>query len=69
MSKSGKNVLVVNVMYWIVAASIHPVASLLTAKSGEPPKIFGVLIPIMFLGLAFGSTVMIARAMGQQKTP
>jgi hypothetical protein len=69
MTQSKKNYLVVNVMYWVVAALIHPLASLMPTGSGEPPKILTLLIPLMFIGLAFGSTVLMARAMAQQESP
>ena len=65
MSASKKNVLVVNVLYWVVAALLHPLASLLPTGSGETPKVFSLLIPILFLGLAFGSTAMVARALAE----
>ena len=65
MSASRKNVLVVNVLYWVVAALLHPLASLLPTGSGETPKVFSLLIPILFLGLAFGSTAMVARALAE----
>ena len=67
MSASKKNVLVVNVLFWVVAALLHPLASLLPTGSGETPKVFSLLIPILFVLLAFGSTAMVARALGQQK--
>jgi len=61
---SGKmSVLLVNVLYWVVAALLHPVASLLTTSNGETPKIFSLLIPLAFVGLAFGSTALMSRAM------
>ena len=65
MSASRKNVLVVNVLYWVVAALLHPLASLLATGSDETPKVFSLLIPILFLGLAFGSTAMVARALAE----
>ena len=65
MAASRKNVLVVNVLYWVVAALLHPLASLLPTGSGETPKVFSLLIPILFLGLAFGSTAMVARALAE----
>ena len=65
MAASRKNVLVVNVLYWVVAALLHPLASLLPTGSGETPKVFSLLIPILFLGLAFGSTAMVARALAK----
>lgn len=65
MSASKKKVLVVNVLFWIVAALIHPLAGLLPTGSGETPKVYSLLIPILFLLLAFGSTVMVARALAE----
>lgn len=67
MVPSKKTLLVVNVLYWVVGALLYPLANLLPTGSGETPKIFSLLIPIMFVGLAFGSTAMMARALGQQK--
>jgi hypothetical protein len=69
MSASKKNVLVVNVLFWVVGALLHPLAGLLPTGSGETPRIFAVLIPIFFIILAFGSTYMMARALGQQNEP
>ena len=65
MSASKKKVLVVNVLFWIVAALLHPLASLLPTGSGETPKVYSLLIPILFLLLAFGSTAMMARALAE----
>ena len=67
MSASKRYVLVVNVLYWGVAALIHPLASLWPTGSGEPPKVFSLLIPILFMGLAFGSTAMMARALAEPR--
>jgi hypothetical protein len=60
MANSKKNVLVVNVLFWTVAALLHPLANLLPTGSGETPKVFSQLIPMAFLLLAFGSTTMIS---------
>ena len=65
MSASKKNVLAVNVLFWVVAALLHPLASLLPTESGETPKVFSLLIPILFVLLAFGSTAMVARALAE----
>ena len=67
MDAPKKYLLVVNVLFWLVAALLHPLASLLPTSSGETPKIFSLLIPIFFLLLAFGSTYMMAQALGRQK--
>ena len=65
MPTSKKKVLEVNVLYWVVAALLHPLASLWPTGSGETPKFFSLLIPIVFLLLAFGSTAMVARALAE----
>jgi hypothetical protein len=69
MAASKKNLLVVNVLFWVVGALLHPLANLLPTGSGETPRLFAVSIPIFFLLLGFGSTYMMARALGQQKEP
>lgn len=66
MVAANKSYLVVNVLYWVVAALLQPLASLLPAGSGEPPKVLTLLIPLAFVGLAFGSTVLMARAVASQ---
>ena len=67
MASSKKGSLIVNVSYWVVAALIHPLASLLPTSSGETPKFFELLIPLIFMGLGFGSTVLLSGALGQTK--
>lgn len=62
MAYTNKNVLVVNVLFWVVGALLHPLANLVPTSSGETPKIYSLLIPMVFIGLAFGSTYMMARA-------
>lgn len=74
MGSSKKSVLVVNVLFWVVAALLHPLANLLPTGSGETPKIYSLLIPMGFIGLAFGSTHLMSRAMaslgtGEQAEP
>jgi hypothetical protein len=69
MGPVKKSVLAVNVLYRFVGALLYPLASLVPSASGHPPKFFSFLIPLMFVGLAFGSTVMMARALGQAKNP
>lgn len=69
MASSKKSSLIVNLLYWVVAALLHPLASLLPTSSGEPPKFFELLIPLIFMGLAFGSTVLLSGEFGQTKEP
>lgn len=69
MAASNKKALVVNGLFWVVAALVHPLASLAPTSSGETPKIYSLLIPIMFIGLAFGSTYLMARASSPAKEP
>lgn len=64
----NKKILVVNVLYWVVAMLLHPLSNLLTKNSDETPKIYSLLIPLMFIGLAFGSTYMMWLAIRSQCT-
>ena len=66
MSSSKKSLLVVNVLYWLVAVLLHPLSNLLPTNSGERQKIYSLLIPLIFIGLAFGSTHLVWRAMASQ---
>jgi hypothetical protein len=63
-----KKILLVNVLYWVVGALLYPIASMLPSASGQTPKVYSLLIPLAFIGLAFGSTSMIARALEPQKS-
>ena len=65
MTSSKKSAMVVNVLYWVVAAAAHPLVRLLPTGSGEPPKIFELMIPLLFVGLAFASTYLLSRAWEQ----
>jgi hypothetical protein len=67
VAASPKNLLVVNLLYWTVAALLHPLASLLPTSTGAPPKILSLLIPLFFVALASGSTYMMARAAGLKR--
>ncbi|MEO1498019.1 MAG: hypothetical protein AAFV43_12810 [Planctomycetota bacterium] len=57
-----RGLFVTNILLWIVAALLYPLSDLVTAESGEPPKFFSVLIPLVFLMLACASTAMIGKA-------
>lgn len=67
MNTGKRKILVVNVLFWIVAALLHPLASLLPTGNGETPRIFSLLIPLAFVGLAYGSTSLMSRAMQTQR--
>jgi hypothetical protein len=68
MGSGKKSVLMVNVLFWVVAALLHPLAGLLPTASGEPPKIYSLLIPLAYIGLAYGSTMLMWRAMATNGT-
>jgi len=68
MTKDSKNVLIVNLLFWVVAALLHPLSQLLPTESGEPPNFFSFLIPLIFLMLAIFSTAMISKAISNRKT-
>lgn len=66
METVKKKILLVNMLFWVVAALLQPLAGLLPTGSGETPKIFSLLIPLAFIGLAYGSTILLWRAMASQ---
>lgn len=60
-----KKLILVNLAYWIVATLVHPIAAILPTASGNPPKIFSLLIPLFFLMLAAASTYLLNTAIGK----
>jgi hypothetical protein len=69
MAVQKTNLLVTNVLFWFVAALLHPLAGLISTESGGPPRVFSLLIPLLFLLLAGGSTLLVARAGGTVAKP
>lgn len=57
----------VNLAFWIVAMLLHPLAHLLPTESGAPPKVLELLIPVLFILLAGGSTYLLKAAIGNPK--
>jgi uncharacterized membrane protein (DUF4010 family) len=68
MSKTqAKKTITVNLAFWIVAMLLHPLAGMLPTGSGDPPKIYELLLPIIFILLAGGSTYLLKTAIGEPK--
>lgn len=68
MSKAqAKKTIAVNLAFWIFAMLLHPLVGILPTGSGAPPKIFELLIPIIFILLAGGSTYLLNTAIGNAK--
>jgi hypothetical protein len=68
MSKTqAKKTITVNLVFWIVAMLLHPLAGMLPTGSGSPPKIYELLLPIIFILLAGGSTYLLKTAIGEPK--
>lgn len=63
----ARKVVVVNLAFWLVAMLLHPVTRLLPTASGSPPKIFELLIPMLFILLAGGSTYLLTSAIGKPR--
>jgi uncharacterized membrane protein YhdT len=61
----AKKLIIVNLAFWFVAALLHQMVRLLPTGSGDPPKIFEMLIPIFFIMLAGGSTYLLKSAIGK----
>ena len=68
MTKSeAKKTIAVNIAFWLVAMLVHPVIRMLPTRSGSPPKIFELLVPLLFIMLAAGSTYLLKAAIGKTK--
>ena len=63
----AKQIVIVNLAFWFVAMLLHPLIRLLPMGSGSPPKIFEMLIPVVFIMLAGGSTYLFKAAIGKPK--
>jgi hypothetical protein len=55
----------VNLAFWGVAMLVNPVIRLLPTSSGEPAKIFELLVPLFLMMLAGGSTYLMKAAIGK----
>ena len=55
-----------NAALWAIAIAVHPVATLVPTSSGEPPKIFSLLIPMFLLVLAGLSTRLVGAGAGAE---
>jgi hypothetical protein len=63
----AKKRVVVNLAYWLVAILVHPVIRLFPGESGTTPKFFEFLVPLFMVGLAIGSTLLLAGAIRAAK--
>ncbi len=57
-----KKIIAVNLALWLFAMLLHPLVQLLPTGSGDPPKLFSLLIPIFFVMLAGASTHLLSAA-------
>lgn len=63
MSESGlKSLLVRNFGFWIAAAVAYPIAHWIPTATGQPPRIFDVLVPVFVLGLGLASNAVLRAA-------
>jgi uncharacterized membrane protein (DUF4010 family) len=68
MKKAQANkIILVNLAFWLFAMLLHPLIRLLPNGSGSPPKIFELLVPVIFIMLAGGSTYLLKSAIGKTK--
>ena len=59
----------VNLAFWGVAMLVNPVIRLLPTNSGEPAKIFELLVPLFLMMLAGGSSYLMKAAIGKTLDP
>ena len=62
-----RNILVLNLAFWAVAIAFPYVVKLLPTGSGEIPKIYDVLVPLIQIMLAAGATYHVASSLDRSK--
>jgi hypothetical protein len=63
----AKQIIAVNLAFWIVAMLLNPLSQMIPTGSGSPPKVYELLIPICFIMLAGGSTYLLKSALETPK--
>jgi len=53
---NSKSMVVGNMVLWLFAALLYPLAHWVPTGSGVPPKIFELLIPVIVILMGFAST-------------
>ena len=53
---NSKGMVVGNMVLWVFAALLYPLAHWVPTGSGVPPKIFELLIPVIVILMGFAST-------------
>ena len=64
-----KKFIMTNLAVWIVAILAPLIAQMLPTASGNPPKIFSLLIPIFLMMLAGISTYLLSAGIGKPQDP
>lgn len=57
-----KKIALLNLAFWIVAIAFPLVARSLPTGSGAPPKFYELLVPLIQIMLALGSTYLVSEA-------
>ena len=61
----AKKLIVLNLVVWMLAIVVPALLRMLPTASGNPPKIYDVLIPLFSLALAGVSTYLLKAAIGK----
>jgi hypothetical protein len=62
MNSNLKKIIAVNLVLWLTAIVATPLVQAIPTSTGEPAKIFSLLVPLFQLMLAGGSTYMLKTA-------
>lgn len=60
-----KKLVTANLAVWAIAIHTHPLIQVFPAGLGSPPKVFSLLVPIFFMGLAGVSTYLLSAGIGK----
>ena len=64
-----KKLIMTNLAVWIIAILAPLIVQILPTASGNPPKIFSLLIPIFLMMLAGISTYLLSAGIGKPQDP
>lgn len=65
-ARSAKTLVQRNLGLWAVAALLYPIAHWIPTASGQPPRIFDILVPLLVFAMGIASTTLLRTALGSR---
>jgi len=61
----AKKLIALNLVVWMLAIVVPPLLRMLPTATGTPPKVYGVMLPLLSVALAGVSTYLLKAAIGK----